>query len=186
MAIKTLAGMTRLNSSSVEAESHRTGIFLIHRRTNKRKPNLPVAVWWFLLFFFLPTGIIMCLDWILWGLATQVTQKRTFWKRCSNISSSVAASLTHPHLFVTVYWALSSLPLRINTFLFDILCEHFVIFSWHYWEVNVSLQLLNISGRMSWQAFGWLTGVSGHLPHLGLSREKMHCQHYVAVTISQV
>lgn len=41
---KTLAGMTRLNFSSVEAESQNTGMFLKHRRTNKRKPNLPVAV----------------------------------------------------------------------------------------------------------------------------------------------
>lgn len=141
---KPLAGITRLNSSSIEAESQNT---LEAQGDKTRKPNLPVAVWCIpsLPFFthrhhyydddddsynhyYYCYYYYVCFDWILWGLATQVTQKRTFWKRCSDISSSVGASLTLPHSFVIVYWALSSLPLRINKDFFDIQSEYFVSF----------------------------------------------------------
>lgn len=150
MRNKTLAGMTRLNLSSIEAESQNAGMFLKHSRTNKRKPNLPVAVWCFHFYLFTHWHYYVCRDWILWGLATQVTQKRTFWKRCLDSSSSVVASrllstLVCHHLLSTLVF-----PLRINTFLFDILNECLVLF------YNNIMKLM--SWETAWQVIRCLTG----------------------------
>lgn len=62
VSTKPLAGITRLNSSSIEAESQNTEI--LSKRRGTKQENL-IYLWLFdvfLLFPFLPTGIIIMMN----------------------------------------------------------------------------------------------------------------------------
>lgn len=58
---ETLAGMTRLNFSSKESESQNTGMFLKHRRTNKRKTWSTCGCLMFSFFSFYPLALLCAL-----------------------------------------------------------------------------------------------------------------------------
>lgn len=101
-----------------------------------------------------------CGDWLLWGLA-QVTQKKTFWKRCGDICWDIFGGTTaqaHTH----VNWALI-FPLTINDFLFGILNECLVLISFGTRSWSECLFRFIAGLRDSVTVVGWLTGPVGRL-----------------------
>lgn len=126
------------------AESLNTGTVQKH----ESKPNLPVAVWCFRSSLVTQWRHGACSAWILWGLATQVTRKRTFWKRCSDYPL-VRGSITETCSLST---STVIFPLRINSFLFDILKKCSVLL-WNERLVTAGSRFRN--GIMG---LWWLTG----------------------------
>ncbi len=168
---KTLVKRTRLNCSLTAAESQNTGMFLKHRRTNRRKPNLPVAVWCFHFSLFTHWHFHV---WRLisvgaghtgdpgenvletfFGIYQQVLRRH--WHMLTRLSPST----NHSHLSTENKLSFVWHPERVS-------CP----FLYQRYEMTVSLQQ-PLGWGMAWQVIGWLTGLSGQLLHLRLSSNKI-------------